>query len=570
MRKSATSSQQEPSHRRTAATRRLSAFRRDERGVIAVLFGLLAVPAVVLTGGSLDYARANRVSTILQGSLDAGALAAAGSLTGTEDEIRSLATSAARESFKQAFGGDGDLDIDVVIDENGKITLDGTYDVDTQFLGLIAMNTIAVKRQAVSQRPTNTIEVAVSADVSGSMRNQMDALKKGLSVMFDEMEGAQTYADVKVALVPYNHTVRVGTQYRDAEWLDQNGRSSIHSRIFSEEANRFDVLDQMGAEWEGCVVARPYPHDVNATRVSPSDGDTYFVPWFAPDEAGAKAQGKYKGGDSYYNTYLDDDGGACGAVGTASDDDADVINASSNNGNGRKTGHFKTGKGADQERVCKYDGAEPSDAWVWDRSRFGIGPNLNCPKYNDLVPLTADIDGLRDAAKDLTAGGNTDLITGFMWSWHNLTPYEPFDDAAKPARDVNKYIVLMTDGENTYMSKSPDGGDGINESGYSSYEYLAFGDLGRNLRASDGGKVNAAMNERFLEACANAKASGINVYTIGFRLDKMRRSERERSQNLLTACANSASMFIEANSEELLADAFRQIAEEIAEVRLLR
>ena len=49
----------------------------DERGNVALLFGLMALPLFVLMGGAVDYGTAVSVSSELQAASDAAVLAAA-------------------------------------------------------------------------------------------------------------------------------------------------------------------------------------------------------------------------------------------------------------------------------------------------------------------------------------------------------------------------------------------------------------------------------------------------------------------------------------------------------------
>jgi Flp pilus assembly protein TadG len=48
---------------------------RDERGHVAVIFTLLLVPLIGLTGGAIDYTRASAAKVAMQAALDATALA---------------------------------------------------------------------------------------------------------------------------------------------------------------------------------------------------------------------------------------------------------------------------------------------------------------------------------------------------------------------------------------------------------------------------------------------------------------------------------------------------------------
>jgi Flp pilus assembly protein TadG len=55
----------------------LSAFRREERGQVAVVLSLALLPMVGLVGAAVDYSRATSVRAQLQGAMDAAVLAGA-------------------------------------------------------------------------------------------------------------------------------------------------------------------------------------------------------------------------------------------------------------------------------------------------------------------------------------------------------------------------------------------------------------------------------------------------------------------------------------------------------------
>jgi Flp pilus assembly protein TadG len=52
-------------------------FRSDQRGNVAILFGLAVLPVVGMVGAAVDYSRANAVRASLQAAADAAALTAA-------------------------------------------------------------------------------------------------------------------------------------------------------------------------------------------------------------------------------------------------------------------------------------------------------------------------------------------------------------------------------------------------------------------------------------------------------------------------------------------------------------
>ena len=114
--------------------------------------------------------------------------------------------------------------------------------------------------------------------------------------------------------------------------------------------------------------------------------------------------------------------------------------------------------------------------------------------------------------QSLIAKGGTNILEGLMWGWRVLSPEAPFTEG----RDYNdaentKYLVLMTDGENWHQAMS-----NHNKSSYHSFGYAVKGRLGTTYTTT--ALVNQ-MNTKTLAACANAKAAGIKVYTVAFRLD---------------------------------------------------
>ena len=72
----------------------------------------------------------------------------------------------------------------------------------------------------------------------------------------------------------------------------------------------------------------------------------------------------------------------------------------------------------------------------------------------------------------------------------------------------------------------------------------------------------AQMNTKTLAACQNAKATGIKVYTIAFRLDD------PNTRAMLASCASSTAEAYAASDGTALVQAFESIAREIAKLRV--
>lgn len=71
------------------------------------------------------------------------------------------------------------------------------------------------------------------------------------------------------------------------------------------------------------------------------------------------------------------------------------------------------------------------------------------------------------------------------------------------------------------------------------------------------------MNEKTLTACTNAKAAGIQIYTVAFYVTN------ETALSLLSQCATSPAMALVANSDQALTNAFDEIGNHISRLRLI-
>ncbi len=160
--------------------------------------------------------------------------------------------------------------------------------------------------------------------------------------------------------------------------------------------------------------------------------------------------------------------------------------------------------------------------------------NVNCA--TSMLPLSANKTTVLDKINGLTATGNTYIPAGAMWGWAALSPGEPFNEPTDPKRDTKRYLVLMTDGENTI---SP------------TYPYHNSG-------------TASTANTLTAEVCTNAKAAGIQIFSIAFQVTT------SSVKSLLTNCASSSDRFFDATSSTQLSDAFDAIARQMTNLRLAK
>lgn len=160
------------------------------------------------------------------------------------------------------------------------------------------------------------------------------------------------------------------------------------------------------------------------------------------------------------------------------------------------------------------------------------------------------------AVAAMQASGNTNIKEGVAWGWRVLSPGLPFTEGRDAGASNNrKIIVLMTDGENMYNSSS-----NHNKSVYGAHGFAAKGRLGTTYTQS---AYTNELNARTRTVCTNAKAAGIIVYTVAFRLEN-----NPTTQALLRDCASGPDNVFTASDGSALVQSFHAIGRDIAYLRL--
>lgn len=431
-------------------------FCNEESGTVAIIFALSLMPLVILAGAAIDYSRLTSDRIQLQDALDAAALAAVNRIAyQTDDEVRTLVRSYVAANMPAGTTSTVNL---ISIGRNPstiKIWANGT--TDTTFMKLATIDNIDYKAKSEAVSSDKAIEVAMVLDNSGSMRgSRLSGLKEAAKSLVTILEdNQQNSEDLKIALVPFNHLVRVSKSYKNASWLDQDSRSSLHTNSQSPDSykrlpinsNRFELFETLkNTEWEGCVEARKHPYDIKDTAPDNNFGDSFFLPYFFPDHK-----------DNNSMSYVKDK----------------LKKKNKNN--------------PIKDRYGKYYKQKPKN----------YNPNYGC-FVQKITPLTKNMGSVRSDIQSMQANGYTNIHMGTMWGLRALSPQAPLTEGAPfSEKETIKFLIIMSDGANTY-------------SGYSAYGYTQDG------RINGPGSTTSEMNTRTLEACTEAKEAGVRVYTIAY------------------------------------------------------
>ena len=563
-----------------------SAFVASRAGNIAIIFALASLPLMAFVGAAIDYGLATRLQVKLQSATDATALG----LCQTPQTYTSVQLNTQANVVLPGYMGSGStLTIDplVITSNPRKITLNTHINSITFFPAFthVASPVVSASSQCATPLP-KTFEIALVLDNTGSMsassgsQSKLQAAQTAASNFVDYVKGNSAFAsNSRISVVPFAAAVAVDpTASAKASWVDSDGLSAYHwSNIDKVSASgasfksRLDIFASLqkvysGWGWAGCFEAPPYPQNVRdgapSSGGTQSDWNSLYVPLFAPDEPGPGSTGAvcwnasggtncYNSSNISFNSYINDgdSSGSCSTSGSVT---------------------------AVESQACKYkhpQGAQPTSS-----GGVGLpnGPNFQCVS-KPLQRLTTDANALKLLISSMTAAGSTNIHEGLMWGWRTLSPISVFaDGAAYSATATNKVIVLMTDGANSWADNP-----------YNNYNQTLYFSLGflQNTSAADpdptprlpagyqspqaiatSAQQRNALDQLTSEACTNAKAAGISIYTVGFSVA----SDPIDNQGiqLLKNCASSARQAFIANDSSGLITAFNQIAASIGSLRI--
>jgi hypothetical protein len=202
--------------------------------------------------------------------------------------------------------------------------------------------------------------------------------------------------------------------------------------------------------------------------------------------------------------------------------------------NGNKSGCQAAGKtwtGADHStwNGCVYDRDQNNDVLSTPTvtgspaTLFRAHQASGCPVA--MMPLGYDWTGLNAKIDAMTPTGNTNVTVGLAWGFQLLSPVDPFN-APAPAPDLDKVIVILTDGTNT-------------QNRWSSTE--------------------SVIDTRTQKVCDNIKAANIKLYTVRVI---------DGNASLLQGCATKPTMYYDVQQAVQLNSVFSSIAQNLANLRI--
>ncbi len=514
---------------------------RELSGAITVAFALMGPLLIGGAGMALDYAHAYLVQQRLSQAIDAAALAAAASSTDA-DEIEQKV----REFFEQNYPPEklgATFDPEVVVTDN-EVIVGGHAIYYTFFLRVIGIDDINVEAETTVHRDVRGLEVVLVLDNTGSMatNNNIASLKTAtqnfINILFDH---AQDEEDVKIGLVPYSNSVRVGRY-----GLGLTPAGSVYAGgtpfVTLPSGVTYTTSHSSTTNWYGCVVEHlASGYQSSASHVTNSKGQLWR---YSSNWKGHGWDPSKTNNDPYPQDITDNYEGkwdiyAYGKIIAQNEKCSDYSGLATS----RCTSCSTSGSNRDK--------CTTTYCYCWAEQL-----NNGCP-YAAVQPLTSDRAALllqveNDNAQtargepsepdDMEPHGNTAGNVGMMWGYRMISPEAPFEEAESWDNPYwRKAIVMMTDGDNTI------------DSGSTGYSYYGPG----SKNTMDVGK----MNERFEEVCDALKEEGVIIYTVTFTsaIDDDTKEYYER-------CASSEDNYYDAPTTDELKAVFEEIARELSNI----
>jgi Flp pilus assembly protein TadG len=236
-----------------------------QRGAVAILYALSAVPVCVAAGSAIDYVRYFAGTTELQSSLDSAALAAASTKDATNEERVALAEATFLANLQNGSLSGADVTRSFQI-EDDTVVAAADMNMPTSFMRFGGISSMELSISAEVAVPGDKkAEIALVLDYSGSMNDSIAggvkyvAMKNAAKALISDLEAANP-EKVKFALVPFSH------------------------HVYGNIPKPFVLGTSGSGTWTGCTQDRKYPYNLT-DAVPTSDNNTKWGQAQAPVHA---------------------------------------------------------------------------------------------------------------------------------------------------------------------------------------------------------------------------------------------------------------------------------------------
>lgn len=204
---------------RVAASR----FHNDDRGSVAIIFGLASVTLLIISGVAIDYSRLTDMRERVSFAVDAASLAAGRAMAEgqlSDAEVIALAqtyfTKNSENAKKMGSIGTPTIALDRL---NGTVKIDVAVNLDTTISRIGGVDHLAFPVSSTSTFKQRDVEVGMALDITGSMGERINGETKinSLKVAFEKFadklmpDANHSTRRVRIGLAPYSAAINLGT-----------------------------------------------------------------------------------------------------------------------------------------------------------------------------------------------------------------------------------------------------------------------------------------------------------------------------------------------------------------------
>ncbi len=489
----------------------------DRRGNVAITFALAIIPVFGAMGVAVDYSLANSARTNMQASLDATGIALQRQSPLSQNQMDTIGGA----FFFGNLGYSPLSNVTVTFtpaDATISLAATGTYHTGlSSVLKLVGMPTsFPVTARSEVQWGIGKVEVALALDNTGSMGSsgKLTQLKVAAKNLISVLQAsAKTAGDAKVAIIPFNTEVNVGTSYVSQTWLGWDDGVTTADNYWDA---LYGTCSKSGYNTRSaCKAYFSCSISGKTSQSSCTSAGTCSIPGnnsknsCESDHVCSKPQ--YTSKKSCNNN----GGNWLSGVWTPGVWSAATWTPANHN--------TWTGCVVDRNQSNDVSDTTPTNAIA---TKF---PTTQCQtSVASMMPLNYNWSSLNAKIDQMIADGNTNVTMGLAWGFHALSPTTPLTEGvAYGTANLTKYLIILTDGDNT-----------------------------QNRWTSDQLLIDA----RTALACASIKAAGIKIYAVRVI---------DGNAALLKSCATDpATMYFDVQDANQLSAVFTAIASVIANLHL--
>ena len=510
-----------------AALNRVRKFSRARNGNVAMIFALSLIPISVAAGAGLDFSRALIVRARLAEALDAAGLAVGASQGLSQSKLDALAQSyfTANYTADSSFGTPSAV---TVTTGTYQVSLSTSVQMPTTLMNIVGIRTMDVAYTSQVVWGQTKLWVALVLDNTGSMSetdstgtSKIDALKTATHQLLTMLQNAAASpGDVKVSIVPFSKDVNYGSSGVAASWIDWSDWLAAPANSMPSSSVGPGSSCPYSSSSNGFRCTTGPANGASSTSTVPSSGTYkgYICPGKDNGNVDPGRNGHYYNG--CYNSVASGQTCTTNAWGqttcTTTYTHTWVPNSTS------------TWGGCFMDRTQSYDAQNTTPAAGNTATLFPAENASSCPPAK-IAPLSYDWTSLSTEVDSMTPNGNTNQTVGLAWGWQSLTDGDPLNSGPLPSL-TQRVIILLSDGLNTQNRWT---------------------------------QTQSSIDAREQEACTNAKADGVTIYTVFVDLNGT-----SGNSAVLQSCASDSSKYFDLTTSSAISTAFTTIGTQITNLRV--